>query len=192
MKRSPPGATRWPTLFDDDGIDPALLADLLTPPGEVELAEREHEVDPARDSRAAPAIAATHSPTALGSDALQRRYRALHRRRPLRLDAAGKAQRRLKRRVLELLALVDAACRRQTLAHAQYQAADGMTDRLAALAVLVRSGARAGRRGAGGFPPAPRRQSAGAGQVVFGAGAGAWRSGTGNGCRRWQRIRPSP
>ncbi|WP_049620703.1 aminopeptidase N [Frateuria defendens] len=133
-------ATAWcdslAALFGDAGLDPALLADLLTPPGEIELAEREHEVDPARIHALRQALQRQLAER-LGGEALAQRYRALAAA-PFGLDAAAQAQRRLKRRVLELLALLDPAAA-QPLAAAQYRDAIGMTDRLAALAVLVKS-----------------------------------------------------
>jgi aminopeptidase N len=126
-------------LFNDDRFDEALLGDLLTPPGEVELAERESSVDPQR-------IHALHRNLQLqlaehlGAELLQSRYRALSAHTTIELDAVSQARRRLKRRVLELLDLVDSANARE-LAFAQYRQAPGMTDRLAALAVLVRGDA---------------------------------------------------
>ncbi|BFI94587.1 MAG: aminopeptidase N [Rhodanobacter sp.] len=123
-------------LFDDARLDPALLANLLTPPGEVELAERESVVDPARihvlrlqlQQRLAARI---------GADKLDTRYRALHAQATSAIDAASQANRSLKQRVLQLLARLDpaAACDH---AAAQYRDAPSMTDRLAALAVLAR------------------------------------------------------
>ena len=128
-------------LFGAPAIDAALLADLLTPPGEVELAERQEPVDPARIHELRQSMQRRLA-DAIGAAALQQRYRELAAAGPLQLDAAAKARRRLKRRLLELLALVE-----PTTAHAlaveQYRTADGMTDRLAALAVLVRGGATA-------------------------------------------------
>jgi aminopeptidase N len=73
----------------------------------------------------------------LGAAALLDRYQALSTDIGQQLDAASQARRRLKRRVLELLALIDAD-QAHALAARQYQAATGMTDRLAALGVLVR------------------------------------------------------
>jgi len=124
------------TLFENPKIDDALLADLLTPPGEIEFADRQSEVDPAKihalrqdlQSRLAQRIGAT---------ALRDRYQALCADTSQQLDAASQARRRLKRRVLELLALIDAN-QAHTLAARQYEHASGMTDRLAALGVLVR------------------------------------------------------
>ncbi|SEJ26724.1 aminopeptidase N [Frateuria terrea] len=126
-------------LFDQDGLDPALLADLLTPPGEVELAERETDVDPARIHALRQALQRELA-ARIGAHVLAGRYRTLEAQASDALDAASQAQRRLRRRVLELLVLLDAA-KAQALAAAQFDRAATMTDRLAALAVLVRSGA---------------------------------------------------
>ncbi|HEU4669295.1 MAG TPA: aminopeptidase N [Dyella sp.] len=126
-------------LFGAGGLDAALLADLLTPPGEIELAERQEIVDPGQVHAVRQAMQRRLA-LAIGAGALEQRYRELAAPGPLALDAAGKARRRLKRRVLELLTLV-AAETAHALASAQYRSADGMTDRLAALSVLVRDGA---------------------------------------------------
>ncbi|GAA0692034.1 aminopeptidase N [Dyella marensis] len=126
-------------LFAEDGVDPALLADLMTPPGEVELAEREREADPQRIHAMREQLQRRLAER-LGAEAILARYQALSARTSEKLDAASQAQRRLKRRMLDLLALLDTP-RAQALAEQQYERAPGMTDRLAALAVLVRTGA---------------------------------------------------
>ncbi|MGN2254104.1 aminopeptidase N [Frateuria sp. GZRe12] len=126
-------------LFDQPALDPALLADLLTPPGEVELAERETDVDPARIHALRQSLQRELA-ARIGAPVLADRYRALTARASDALDAASQAQRRLKRRVLELLALLDAPAA-QAFAAALFDRAATMTDRLAGLAVLVRSGA---------------------------------------------------
>jgi len=126
-------------LFHEATLDPALLADLLTPPGEIELSERERLVDPshvhALRQQLQQQVAAR-----IGRQALQARYEALVARTNLQLDAGSQAERRLKRRVLELIAQIDPSAA-QTLATLQYDNAPSMTDRLAALAVLVRGDA---------------------------------------------------
>ena len=123
-------------LFNNDGIEDALLADLLTPPGEVELAEREQAVDPQHihvlRERLQQRLAEQ-----LGAATLRQRYQTLAAQANAELDAVSQAQRRLKRRVLELLNLVDGSSAR-VLATVQYRGASCMTDRLAALTVLVR------------------------------------------------------
>jgi len=126
-------------LFARDDVEDALLANLLTPPGEVEWAERETVVDPSRIHALRQQLQQQLA-ARLGADALRQRYLALADGASLALDATSQARRRLKQRVLELLALADAATA-QTLADAQYHAAPGMTDRLGALTVLLRSDA---------------------------------------------------
>ncbi|EIL98606.1 aminopeptidase N [Rhodanobacter thiooxydans] len=126
-------------LFDSAAVDDALLADLLTPPGEIELAERETAIDPQRILQSRQALQRQLAER-LGAENLQRRYLALLAQTGIELDAASQARRRLQRRVLELLALLDPVGA-GALAATQYRDAPGMTDRLAALSVLVRSGA---------------------------------------------------
>ncbi len=123
-------------LFGNAAIDDALLADLLTPPGEVELAERETAIDPQRIHDLRQDLQRQLAGR-LGVDALRQRYAALAAHTSIKLDASSQARRRLKRRVLELLNLLDnrGACE---LAAVQYRDAPGMTDRLAALALMVR------------------------------------------------------
>ncbi|GGY30002.1 aminopeptidase N [Rhodanobacter panaciterrae] len=123
-------------LFNNSAIDDALLADLLTPPGEVELAERETAIDPQHIHHLRQGLQQRLAER-LGTAALRQRYQALAAHTSIALDAPSQARRRLKRRVLELLHLLDnqGTCE---LAAAQYRNAPGMTDRLAALTVLVR------------------------------------------------------
>ncbi|HEV2539840.1 MAG TPA: aminopeptidase N [Frateuria sp.] len=124
-------------LFGQEALDAALLADLLTPPGEVELAERETNVDPSR-IHALRQTLQRELAARIGAPALAQRYRELAARASDTLDADSQARRRLTRRVLELLVLLDAPTA-QALAATQFDRALTMTDRLAALAVLVRS-----------------------------------------------------
>ena len=135
-------------LFGSD-IDPALLAALLTPPGEVELGERQREVDPTAIRRARQALERALAQT-LGADALTARYQAMATDAPVSLDAAAQAQRRARRRVLELLTLIDAD-RAYALSAALFNAATGMTDRLAGLSVLVRGQAPQAEAALAGF-----------------------------------------
>jgi aminopeptidase N len=126
-------------LFEQGDIDDALLADLLTPPGEIELAEREHDIDPSRIHATREALQRRLAEN-LGARELQQRYNALAAHTNRQLDAGSQARRRLKKRVLELWSLVDLTAA-QAAAAEQAAQAPGMTDRLAALSVLVRSGA---------------------------------------------------
>ncbi|GAB3786122.1 aminopeptidase N [Dyella agri] len=123
-------------LFDDAGLDADLLADLLTPPGEIELAERESVVDPTRIHMLRQQLL-QHLAVRIGIDKLDARYRALAAQSTAALDAASQANRRLKQRVLQLLALLDPA-RACSHATVQYRHAPSMTDRLGALTVLAR------------------------------------------------------
>ncbi|MCW8807157.1 MAG: aminopeptidase N [Rhodanobacter sp.] len=127
------------SLFGDHAIDDALLADLLTPPGEIELAESETAVDPQR-IHALRHDLQRHLAARLGAQALRQRYLALAAHASTELDAVSQARRRLKRRVLELLDLLEGTDARD-MAFAQYRTAPGMTDRMAALSVLVRGDA---------------------------------------------------
>ncbi|BDU19540.1 aminopeptidase N [Dyella sp. GSA-30] len=124
-------------LFERGGLDDALLADLLTPPGEIELAEREHDIDPSRIHATRQALQRRLAER-LGTSELQRRYDTLAAQTNRNLDAASQAQRRLKKRVLDLWSLVDNN-HALIAAAAQCAHAPTMTDRLAALSVLVRS-----------------------------------------------------
>ncbi|MEO7065782.1 MAG: aminopeptidase N [Rhodanobacter sp.] len=126
-------------LFADAALDPALLADLLTPPGEVELAERETAVDPERIHQLRQALQQQLAER-IGKKALLQRYEALAEHTTAALDADSQGLRRLKRSVLELLRYVDSDTANM-LATAQFSDAPSMTDRLAALNVLVRSDA---------------------------------------------------
>ncbi|HEX5960719.1 MAG TPA: aminopeptidase N [Rhodanobacteraceae bacterium] len=118
--------------------DPALLADLLTPPSELELGTRHAPFDP--DAVHAAREALEHALAQCLGAALAVAYHELHAGESGALDPNAVARRRLKARVLALLARHDVAGGAE-LAFAQFRDAHGMTDRLAALAVLVRSGA---------------------------------------------------
>src|SRR6185312_1882430 len=119
-------------------IDPALLADLLTPPSELELGARHGPFDPD----------AVHAARDALENALARRlgaslasaYRELHAGEAGALDQEAAACRRLKARVLSLLVRHDAGAGTE-LAFAQCRDAHGMTERLVALTALVRNDA---------------------------------------------------
>ncbi|MGP1666760.1 MAG: DUF3458 domain-containing protein, partial [Rhodanobacter sp.] len=124
-------------MFDSPAMDDALLADLLTPPGETELAERDTEVDPDRVHALRQQLQRQLAER-LGAAALLRRHQALADHANAALDAVSQAQRRLKQRVLSLLSLIDPAAA-QIAASQQYDIAPSMTDRLGALTVLLRT-----------------------------------------------------
>ncbi|NII55872.1 aminopeptidase N [Luteibacter sp. SG786] len=122
-------------IFAEGRLDDALLAELLTPPGEIELVERQPERDPERIRDARQAMLRDLAGR-IGVAALRERYESLRAASGAALDAASQARRQLKRRVLDLLALVDPDGTRER-ALAQYEEAPAMTDRLAALTTLA-------------------------------------------------------
>jgi aminopeptidase N len=124
-------------LFDRNTLNEALLAELLTPPAEAELAERETQVDPQRIHELRQELLQQLA-TQLGAAALEQRYHTLAAGSGTALDPVSQGRRRLKDRILALLALVNPA-RAWPLAAGQFARAQGMTDRLAALHVLARS-----------------------------------------------------
>jgi aminopeptidase N len=127
------------TLFAQRAtIDPALLADLLTPPTELELGARHPPFDP--DAVHAARDALENRLAARLGDALGTAYRELHAGETGALDPQAAARRRLKGRVLALLVRHDAATGAE-LAFTQCRDARGMTDRLSALTALARAGA---------------------------------------------------
>ncbi|TCV92428.1 aminopeptidase N [Luteibacter rhizovicinus] len=138
-KQDSAAVTAWTgalaTLFGNEAIDDALLAELLTPPGEIELVERQAERDPDRIRATRKSLLAALA-SRIGASKLRQRYQSLHARTTGALDAQSQAARQLKRRMLDLIAAVDESDAR-TLALAQYNEAPGMTDRLAALTILA-------------------------------------------------------
>jgi aminopeptidase N len=118
----------------DEG-DPARLAELLAPPSETELGEEREQLDPQaiHDTREA----LLHLLLArLDATVVADRYRQLHAEETGALDAPTRARRHLKNRLLGLL------CRGARdvalpLAAAQFDAACCMTDRIAALTLLL-------------------------------------------------------
>jgi aminopeptidase N len=121
-------------VFADGALEPAFVALMLTLPGEADIArEIGRDVDP-------DAIFAARSKlqAAVGehlADPLFDHYRRLSESGPYRPDAASAGRRALRNTCLDLLV----ATRRPdaiALAARQYQAADNMTDRMAALSTL--------------------------------------------------------
>ena len=127
------------SVFDTRAdIDPALLADLLTPPSELELGARHAPFDP--DAVHAAREALENALAQRLGEALAPAYGELHAGETGALDQDAAARRRLKGRVLSLLLRHDAATG-AAFAFAQCWDARAMTDRLAALAVLARGDA---------------------------------------------------
>ncbi len=125
-------------LFHQPDMDPALLAALLTPPAEVELAERlPQDVDPDAVHRARQALVSALA-NRLGADRLLHRYDTLHDHGGTGQDAAAQAARRLKGVVLRILESLDADAARAR-ARILFERAANMTDRLLAFQLLLRS-----------------------------------------------------
>jgi len=119
--------------LDDPQLDPALVAEMLTIADAGTLAESLSDIDPEAVHLARARIE-TALATAL-ADALLAKYHALAPAGSAAVDLAAQAQRRLRNVCLAALCRADA--RHLALARAQYAGARNLTDRLAALGVLV-------------------------------------------------------
>jgi aminopeptidase N len=121
-------------IVADGSLDPDFVALVLTPPGEADIArEIGRDVDPDAIFAARAALRAAIGEHLAG--ALFDHYRRLSETGPYRPDPASAARRTLRNTSLDLLV----ATRRPdaiSLAARQYQVADNMTDRMAALATL--------------------------------------------------------
>jgi aminopeptidase N len=121
-------------ILADSKLEPAFVALTLTPPSEADIArEIGGNVDPDAIHMARRALHA-----AIGEQlrpALTETYHRLAASGPYRPDAAGAGQRALKNLCLDFLA-ANSQDNAIALALAQYQSADNMTDRMAALETL--------------------------------------------------------
>jgi len=120
-------------LADGPLEDKALIAEMLSLPGETEIAEQLDVVDPDAVVGARKALKQFLA-QALG-ERLAPLYEALRADGPYRLDAENIGRRRLQRVIMDYLCEADpnaltAYCR------AQYESADNMTDSLAALSAI--------------------------------------------------------
>ncbi|MHC1480747.1 aminopeptidase N [Frateuria aurantia] len=122
-------------LFNQPELDPGLLAELLSPPSETELAERQADIDPEHIHQLRRQLG-TAIATRIGLQPLLARYQALVALTTPALDADSQLQRRLKQVLLWLLSRIDPTVA-APLAQAQYHGAPSMTDRLGALSVLL-------------------------------------------------------
>jgi len=122
-------------ILNDAKLEPAFIALALAPPSEADIArEIGSDVDPdavfGARRRLRAAIGTRHA------TALSEAYQRMITPGPYRPDAQSAGRRTLKNVCLDLLAVTekdDAIAR----AHAQYQGADNMTDRMAALETLA-------------------------------------------------------
>src|SRR6266508_3415566 len=118
----------------DGALEPAFVALALTLPGEAEIArEIGHDVDPDAVFAARAALRAAVGEYLAGP--LFDHYRRLSESGPYRPDAASAGRRMLRNTCLDLLVATQQP-EAISLAARQYQAADNMTDRMAALSAL--------------------------------------------------------
>jgi aminopeptidase N len=122
------------TILADKSLEPAFVAETLTPPSEADIArEIGRDVDPDAIFRARAALRALiglHLNAALTST-----YQSLAHSGPYSPDAVSAGRRLLKNVSLDLLAATQES-HAIRLAAKQYHAADNMTDRMAALGTL--------------------------------------------------------
>ena len=121
-------------ILADKSLEPAFIAEALAPPSEADIArEIGRDVDPDAIFRARAALR-----TLMGlhlNAALTKAYESLADSKPYSPDAVSAGRRLLKNVCLDLLAATQES-HAIRLAAKQYQAADNMTDRMAALATL--------------------------------------------------------
>jgi aminopeptidase N len=118
----------------DGALEPAFIALALTLPGEAEIArEIGHDVDPDAVFAARAALRASVGEYLAGP--LFDHYRRLSESGPYRPDAASAGRRMLRNTCLDLLVAMQRP-EAISLAARQYQAANNMTDRMAALSAL--------------------------------------------------------
>ena len=131
----PVGLSRaFANTLADKALDPALVAEALTLPQESYVAEFIEGCDPERLHQAHRSL--QHELAAAHREALLETMARNRDDGEYRIDAEAMARRRLKNRCLHYLMLLeDEDIARQC--HAQYQAADNMTDAISALTALV-------------------------------------------------------
>ncbi len=129
--------TAFATVLADESLNAAVKAEMLSLPGEAWLAETMDVVDPD-----AIHIARDYTRRALASE-LEAQWLAAYHANSVsgdyRYDSQDAGRRRLRNLALDYLASLDSAPTRQ-LALNQFSEADNMTDSLAALAALMRTG----------------------------------------------------
>ena len=117
----------------DEALEPAYRALALAAPGETDIArEIGHEIDP--DAILAARLGLTAEIGSRNAATFQAAHAALRYNAPFRPDAEGAGRRALRNTLMDYLA---AASGDPAIAARQFAAADNMTDRHAALAVLV-------------------------------------------------------
>jgi aminopeptidase N len=121
-------------ILADERLEPAFVAQALTPPGESDIArEIGRDIDP--DAIFAARLSLRRAVGTHLAGALAAHYQRLAGSGPYAPDADGAGRRALRNVCLDLLVAADQAGAVSRAAQ-QYDAADNMTDRMAALATL--------------------------------------------------------
>ncbi|UXI68179.1 aminopeptidase N [Tahibacter amnicola] len=135
-------------LLDDNRVEPALLAELLTPPDALELAERCEPFDPAAVYRAREFL--EKSLAQVTGARVAARHGQLVEAEQGALDGASQSRRRLAGRCLGLWMRADPTAAAEVAARRAAQAPN-MTERLAALTLLAHHGAPQAEAALGDF-----------------------------------------
>lgn len=130
-------------LANDANLEPAFRAQLITPPIETEIAQTiGSDIDPDAIHDVREAMLAAIG--GVETDGLAALYRSLSSNEPYSPDPVSAGRRALRNTALTLMTVANPACGLD-LAGTQFDTADNMTDRFAALALLAHRG---GARGA--------------------------------------------
>ena len=121
-------------ILNDNTTDPAFIADLLTLPSEIDLGQKMHRLDAAGLHKVRDEF--FYDLANRNRDIILERYEALSATVPFSLDQAEKGRRRLRNALLGYVAKLDVG-EEMTVSH--FKAADNMTDRMAALALVAHS-----------------------------------------------------
>ncbi len=132
----------------DETLDPALRAEVLTPPSEPHLADQMETVDVDGIHRARGQLR-RHIGRSLAAE-LEQVYQANGESGPYRFTPEGIGRRAIKNLVLGYL-MAGGAPEAQQMCRAQFDAAHNMTDVMAALRLLVDHGPEAGEPALAGF-----------------------------------------
>jgi len=144
----PPFIDAFREVLLDREADPALVAEALSLPSEAYLAELLEPVDPAAIHAVRRFVRRTLAASL--RDVFQETYEAMQDYGPYSIDPAAIGRRALKNTCLSYLAELDDADIHEQC-YAQFQAADNMTDVLAALRALADSESEEGERALAAF-----------------------------------------
>lgn len=127
----------WEAIARDEALDPALAAELLKLPSEIELTQSTEPVDVDAIHLAREQL--EHELVERLDAALRARYLTLDTKQPWRFDADAIGRRRLVNTCLALLCAGRANGAGEMVRN-RFTAADNMTDRIAAMTALVHTG----------------------------------------------------